>query len=42
MSIGFLVRFKLAVIAITMAALPLTAALLAVVSAVANTFGFGF
>ena len=40
MSISFLVRFKFAVVALTMAALPMTVAVLAVVTAVANVFGF--
>jgi len=40
MSISFLLRFKLAVIALTMAALPLTVAVLAIASAVTNTFVF--
>lgn len=40
MNVLFLVRFKLAVVALTMAALPMTVAVSAVVTAVANTFGF--
>ena len=40
MSISFLVRFKLTMVALTMAALPMTVAVSAVVTAVANVFGF--
>jgi hypothetical protein len=40
MSVSFLVRFKLAVVALTMAALPFVVAVSAVVTTVANTFGF--